>query len=319
MSRPAALNYMPQRSAIPSTIELVRKIAEITPGTLNRTFPVSSGAEANETAIKVARAYHRRNGEPGRYKIISRFGSYHGDLGLVQWFGSTPDHRTTDYEPAYPGMLYAPQPNVYRCGAGDLPPSECAVRCAKAVEELIKFHQPSTVAALIAEPVTNDGVVPGPDYWPMIREICNEYGGRADRRRGDDGSWPNGQDVRRRQLGRRAGHHDDGGRTGRRIHAGRGNDGHHRDCRPLRGDRLVLQARLHLRGTSGRGRRSAQEHRDHRGGGAGRERRRVRRVPHGVALDAHGRPSHRRRRSRAGTALRHRACERPNHEGRVRS
>ena len=137
---------------------------------------MSSGAEANETAIKVARAYHRRNGEPGRYKIISRFGSYHGDLGLVQWFGSTPDHRTTDYEPAYPGMLYAPQPNVYRCGAGDLPPSECAVRCAKAVEELIKFHQPSTVAALIAEPVTNDGVVPGPDYWPMIREICNEYG-----------------------------------------------------------------------------------------------------------------------------------------------
>ena len=55
-------------------------------------------------------------------------------------------------------------------------PSECAVRCAKAVEELIKFHQPSTVAALIAEPVTNDGVVPGPDYWPMLREICNEYG-----------------------------------------------------------------------------------------------------------------------------------------------
>ena len=172
----AAINYMPQRSAIPSTIDLARKLAEITPGTLNRTFPVSSGAEANETAIKVARAYHRRNGEPGRYKIISRFGSYHGDLGLVQWFGSTPDHRTADYEPAYPGMLYAPQPNVYRCGAGDLSPSECAVRCAKAVEELIKFHQPSTVAALIAEPVTNDGVVPGPDYWPMLREICNEYG-----------------------------------------------------------------------------------------------------------------------------------------------
>ena len=61
----AALNYMPQRSAIPSTIELVRKIAEIAPGTLNRTFPVSSGAEANETAIKVARAYHKRNGESG--------------------------------------------------------------------------------------------------------------------------------------------------------------------------------------------------------------------------------------------------------------
>ncbi|MYB47700.1 MAG: aspartate aminotransferase family protein [Dehalococcoidia bacterium] len=172
----AAINYMPQRSAIPSTIDLVRKLAEITPGTLSRTFPVSSGAEANETAIKVARAYHKRNGEPARYKIISRFGSYHGDLGLVQWLGSSPDHRNADYEPAYPGMVYAPQPNVYRYGSGDLSPSECAVHCAKAVEDLIKFHQPSTVAAVIAEPVTNDGIVPGPEYWPMLREICNEYG-----------------------------------------------------------------------------------------------------------------------------------------------
>lgn len=172
----AAINYMPQRSAIPSTIDLVRKLAEITPGTLSRTFPVSSGAEANETAIKVARAYHKRNGEPARYKIISRFGSYHGDLGLVQWLGSSPDHRNADYEPAYPGMVYAPQPNVYRFGNGDLSPSECAVRSAKAVEDLIKFHQPSTVAAVIAEPVTNDGIVPGPEYWPMLREICNEYG-----------------------------------------------------------------------------------------------------------------------------------------------
>ncbi len=172
----AALNYMPQRSAIPSTVELTRKLAEITPGTLIRTFPVSSGSEANETAIKVARAYHRRNGEPGRYKIISRFGSYHGDLGLVQWLGTRPDHPTKDYEPAYPGMVYAPQPDGYRYGGGGLSPSECAARCAKAVEELIKFHQPSTVAAVIAEPVTNDGVVPGPEYWPMLREICNEYG-----------------------------------------------------------------------------------------------------------------------------------------------
>ena len=172
----AALSYMPQKSAIPSTVDLVRKLAEIMPGTLSRTFPVSSGSEANETAIKIAKAYHRRNGEPGRYKIISRVGSYHGDLGIVQWLGGRTDSGTADYEPAYPGMLLAPQPNVYRCGGGGLTPSECAARCAKAVDDLIRFHQPSTVAAVIAEPVTNDGVVPGPEYWPMLREICNEYG-----------------------------------------------------------------------------------------------------------------------------------------------
>lgn len=172
----AALNYMPQRSVVPPTVELVRKLAQIMPGTLSRTFPVSSGAEANETAIKIARAYHHRNGERSRYKIISRVGSYHGDLGLVQWLGARPDHSNADYEPAYPGMVYAPQPNPYRYGPGNLSRSECAVRCAKAVDDLIRFHGPNTVAAVVAEPVTNDGVVPGDEYWSMLREICNEYG-----------------------------------------------------------------------------------------------------------------------------------------------
>ena len=171
----AAISYMPQRSAIPSTVDLVRKLAEIMPGTLSRTFPVSSGSEANETAIKIAKAYHHRNGEPGRYKIISRVGSYHGDLGIVQWLGTRPDYGVDDYEPAYPGMLLAPQPNAYRCGGG-ITPSECAARCARAVDDVIRFHQPGTVAAVIAEPITNDGVVPGTEYWPMLREICNEYG-----------------------------------------------------------------------------------------------------------------------------------------------
>ena len=172
----SALSYIPQRSAIPSTVDLVRKLAEIMPGTLSRTFPVSSGSEANETAIKIAKAYHHRNGEPGRYKIISRVGSYHGDLGIVQWLGTRSDCSVDDYEPAYPGMLLAPQPNAYRCGGGGLSPSECAARCARAVDDLIRFHQPGAVAAVIAEPVTNDGIVPGPEYWPMLREICNEYG-----------------------------------------------------------------------------------------------------------------------------------------------
>ena len=314
----AALNYMPQRSAIPSTIELVRKIAEITPGTLNRTFPVSSGSEANETAIKVARAYHKRNGESGRYKIVSRFGSYHGDLGLVQWFGSTPDHRTADYEPAYPGMVYAPQPNVYRCGTGDLSPSECAVRCARAVEDLIKFHQPNTVAAVIAEPVTNDGVVPGPEYWPMLREICNEYGvvliadevttglGRTGKMYGVD-HWGVEPDIMTMAGGLSGGYMPIGAVTATTAIADRfaGTDSFFRHVFTFAGHPVV-------------GGRSAEEHRDHRVGGAGRERRRVRRVPHGVAIDPYGRSPYRGGRSRAGAAVRHRACERPHDEGRVR-
>ena len=168
----AGLNYFPQMTTVASTVELCRRVAELAPGNLNRMFPVSGGSEAVETALKVARAYYRRRGEPGRYKIISRIGSNHGELGLSQWLGTK---ARSDYAPSPPGMIYAPQPDSYRYGPGDTTPSECAVRCAKAIEELIGFHHPSTVAAVIAEPITQCGVVPGDEYWSMLREICNEY------------------------------------------------------------------------------------------------------------------------------------------------
>jgi adenosylmethionine-8-amino-7-oxononanoate aminotransferase len=170
--------YFPQRTTNPPTVLLAAKLAEMTPGSLSRTFLVSSGSEANETALKIARAYHHRRGDQGRYKIISRRGSYHGATAGVLWLGSVALSPRTDYEPAYPGMLHAPQPNVYRCEFGSKTASECAVRCVKAIEELILFHQPQTVAAVIAEPIASGpgAVVPGDEYWPMLREICDKYG-----------------------------------------------------------------------------------------------------------------------------------------------
>ena len=77
-----------------------------------------------------------------------------------------------------PGWLYAPQPNAYRCARGGQTASECAVRCAEAIEELILAEGPETVAAVIAEPVANPSgaAVPGDEYWPMLREICDKYG-----------------------------------------------------------------------------------------------------------------------------------------------
>ena len=170
------LAYFPQGSATEPLVRLVEKLAELTPGDLERSWPVTGGSEANETALKIARAYHKRRGEPGRYKIISRRGSYHGALGAVMWTGG--DGAREDYEPAFPGMVYAPQPNPYRCEMGGATPSECAVRCAEAVEELIRFHGAYTVAAVIAEPVSSASAaaVPGEEYWPMLRQICDRYG-----------------------------------------------------------------------------------------------------------------------------------------------
>ncbi|HAL46791.1 MAG TPA: aspartate aminotransferase family protein [Dehalococcoidia bacterium] len=170
------LIYFPQGSTTEPLVNLAAKLAEITPGNLERSWPVTGGSEANETAIKIARAYHKRRGEGGRYKIISRRGSYHGALGAVMWAGG--GGMREDYEPEYPGMLLAPQPNPYRCEKGGATPSECAVRCAQAIEDMIQFHGPSTVAAVLAEPVSasSAAVVPGDEYWPLVRQICDRYG-----------------------------------------------------------------------------------------------------------------------------------------------
>jgi adenosylmethionine-8-amino-7-oxononanoate aminotransferase len=172
------VTYFPQGTTTVPVIKLAEKLAEIAPGSLTRVFPVSGGSEANETALKIARSYHKRRGEPTRYKVISRKGSYHGFTGGVLWLGNNPNVPRVDFEPEYPGMLHAPQPNPYRCEMGGTTPSECAVRCAQALEDLIKFHGPQTVAAVIAEPVAmpNGTAVPGDEYWPMLRDICDRYG-----------------------------------------------------------------------------------------------------------------------------------------------
>ena len=172
------LPYFPATSTTLPTVDLVTKISELTPGSLNRTFPTSGGSEANETALKVARAYHKRRGDSGRYKVISRRGSYHGATGGVMWLGATQIAPMTDYEPSMPGMLYAPQPNSYRCEFNSQSDSECAYKSAKAVEDLILNNGADSIAAVIAEPVSvpQGAVVPGKEYWPMVREICNRYG-----------------------------------------------------------------------------------------------------------------------------------------------
>lgn len=169
------ITYFPQTTTTAPMALLAEKLAEITPGSLTRVFPVSGGSEANETSLKIARAYHKRRGEPGRYKIISRRGSYHGSTGGVLWLGGADATARYDYEPVTPGLLYAPHPDPLRCELGGETPSECAVRCAEAVEKLIVENNPATVAAVIAEPVAS-GIVPGDEYWPALREICDRHG-----------------------------------------------------------------------------------------------------------------------------------------------
>ena len=170
--------YFPMRTTTPPAILLAAKLAAMTPGSLSRSFLVSGGSEANETALKIARAYHHRQGHSGRYKIISRRDSYHGSSGGVLWLGSVANVPRSDYEPAYPGMLYAPQPNVYRCESASQSAEQCANHCLTATRDLIESNEPETIAALIAEPVASGpgAIVPADGYWPQLRELCDHYG-----------------------------------------------------------------------------------------------------------------------------------------------
>jgi len=107
------ISYFPFGTTTEPTAMLAQKLAQMTPGSLSRAFPVSGGSEANETAIKIALAYHRRRGDTRRYKIISRMGSYHGTTAGVLFLGGYADTQREDFEPAPPGMVYAPPPSAY--------------------------------------------------------------------------------------------------------------------------------------------------------------------------------------------------------------
>lgn len=164
--------------ATPTTVQLAVKLDQITPGGLTRTFFTQGGSEANETALKMAQAYHMRRGEKGRYKVISRRGSYHGATYGTMWHGGHPGFPRTDYQPVPPNAVHVPQPNPYRCELGSTSPEECAQKTADAIEQAILFHGPDSVSAVLGEPVSQPlgGVVPPPGYWQRVRDICDRYG-----------------------------------------------------------------------------------------------------------------------------------------------
>ena len=157
--------------AHPRAIELAAKIASLTPGDLNRIFFTSGGSEAVETAVKLARQYHKVTGNPNKHKIIAREIAYHGTtMGALAATG-IPALRHP-FEPFMPGGVHVPNTNLYR-----LPGGMAAEDLAETVAHAIEFQGPDTVAAVIMEPVQNAGgcFVPPEGYFQRVREICDEY------------------------------------------------------------------------------------------------------------------------------------------------
>ena len=157
--------------AHPRAIELAARVAELAPGDLNRVFFTSGGSEAVESALKLARQYHKLNGNPLKTKVIAREIAYHGtSLGALSATGI--QGLKTPFEPVTPGGLHVPNTNTFR-----LPHGLSAHDLAETVAHMIEFEGPETVSAVIMEPVQNAGgcFTPPEGYWQRVREICDEY------------------------------------------------------------------------------------------------------------------------------------------------
>jgi adenosylmethionine-8-amino-7-oxononanoate aminotransferase len=157
--------------------ELARDLASVTKLSTPKVFFCSGGSEANETAVKLARQYHVEHGEPRRWKILSRWQGYHGNtLGMLSVSGR-PSWRSI-YDPYLFHSPHIDPPYCYRCPYALVYPS-CGVSCAEDLERTIRLEGPETIAAFIAEPVIGTsvtGVVPVPEYYSRIREICDVHG-----------------------------------------------------------------------------------------------------------------------------------------------
>ena len=145
-------------SSNPRAIELAERLARLTYPNINRFFFTSGGAEANETAIKIARSYWRRRGRPDKTKVISRELGYHGTT-LATMSATGIAGYWPQFEPRVPGFVHVP------------------ALSADALEQAIVREGAGTVAMFLAEPVIGvGGVIPPPDdYFPRVRDICDRH------------------------------------------------------------------------------------------------------------------------------------------------
>jgi adenosylmethionine-8-amino-7-oxononanoate aminotransferase len=167
------LEYHPTwQFAHPPAVALAARIAELAPDPLNRVLFTSGGSEAVDSAIKLARQYHRVCGAPTRTKIIARDVAYHGvTMGALSATGIGACREP--FEPLMPGGCHVPNTNAYRrhLGLSD-------EGLVEAIRERVLFEGPDTVAAVIMEPVQNAGgcFTPPPGYFAAVRELCDEFG-----------------------------------------------------------------------------------------------------------------------------------------------
>ncbi|MEA3120112.1 MAG: beta-alanine--pyruvate transaminase [Paraburkholderia sp.] len=175
----ASLDFAPTfQMGHPLAFEAAAKVAEVMPGGLDRIFFTNSGSEAVDTALKIALAYHRARGEGQRTRLIGRERGYHGvGFGGISVGGISPNRK------AFSGSLlgnidHLPHTHNLEHNAFSKGQPTWGAHLADELERLVALHDPSTIAAVIVEPVAGStGVlIPPQGYLQRLREICTKYG-----------------------------------------------------------------------------------------------------------------------------------------------
>ena len=169
------LAYVPMTQSHEPAILLAEKLNEWLGGDY-KIFYSNSGSDANEVAFKLARQYHQQNGEPSRFKFISRYRAYHGSsMGALSATGQA--LRKYKYEPLSPGFLHIAPPDNYRRPPGQSV-EDYNLQRAQEFEEKIIWEQKETIAGIIMEPLITGGgiLIPHPVYVEKVQEICRRHG-----------------------------------------------------------------------------------------------------------------------------------------------
>src|SRR6476660_7631897 len=171
------MDYAPSfQMCHPKSFELAARHAALLPGDLNHAFYCNSGSEAVDSALKIALAYHRANGQGTRTRFVGRERGYHGVGfggisvgGMVnnrKWFGAM-----------LPGVDHLPHTHLPKNAFSKGQP-EHGVELADALEGIVGLHDASNIAAVIVEPCAGStGYLPPPKgYLERLRQICDKHG-----------------------------------------------------------------------------------------------------------------------------------------------
>lgn len=162
------LPFAPRRFTNEPAVALAEKLAEIAPGDLGKTLFTTGGSDANEVALKIARA------ATGRFKTVSFWDAFHGaGMGSAS-VGGEATFRSHIAGPLIPGAEHVAPFACYRCPYNHAGPDVCGLACAKMVDYVLERE--GDVAAVIAEPMRAVPYVPPPGFWTAVREACNRHG-----------------------------------------------------------------------------------------------------------------------------------------------